>query len=174
MLYIPPSPVAAPGWAGPLDDHMSEGNFLRAPSPAATAAAKPAIYKVEMDDRCMVFPDGKTLAHLLVTSDEVGDLSIEAVFAFNVSRADPRLLSMRMDEAREFTRELVGAVYQAKTGFYLSDEWKIAINVMANGYQIDILKAAQKIELFLSTGVIWRFIKALLMTLDQASPVQAN
>ena len=127
-----------------------------------------------MDDRCMVFPDGKTLQHILVTSDEASNLTLEAVFAFNASKLDPRILSMPMDDAREFTRELIGAVYQAKTGFYLTDEWKIAINVMANGYQLDIMRAAQKTELFLSTGVIWRVIKALLMTIDQASPVQAN
>jgi len=153
---------------------MSENNILRVqPAPAAAPAVKAAVYKVEMDDRCMVFPDGKTLQHLLVTT-EGGEITIEAVYAFNASRADPRLLAMQVEDAREFVRELVGVVYQAKTGFYLTDEWKISINVMANGYQIDILKAAHKIELFLSTGVIWRFIKALLMTLDQASPVQAN
>lgn len=158
---------------------MSESNIFRvqpAPeqAPSSPGPAKPPIYKVEMDDRCMVFPDGKTLQHLLISSDEQGCLTLEAVFAFNASRLDPRFLSMPMDDARDFTRELVGAVYQAKTGFYLTDEWKIAINVMANGYQLDIMQAARKTELFLSTGVIWRFIKALLMTLDQSSPVQAN
>ena len=151
---------------------MTEGNIFRVqPTPAATV--KPAVYKVEMDDRCMVFPDGKTLQNLVVTSD-AGNLTIEAIFAFNASRLDPRLLTMPLADARDFTRELVGAVFQAKTGFYLTDEWKIAINVMANGYQLDIMQAARKTEVFLSTGVIWRFIKALLMTLDQAAPVQAN
>lgn len=154
-------------------DDMSENNILRV-QPAPAPAPKAPVYKVEMDDRCMVFPDGKTLQHVLVTTDAAGDLAIEAVYAFNASRSNPRILSMHIEDAREFVRELVGVVYQAKTGFYLTDEWKIAINVMANGYQIDILKAAHKTELFLSTGVIWRFVKALLMTLDQASPVQAN
>lgn len=157
---------------------MSENNILRVPGPAPESVAKPeplkpAIYKVEMDDRCMVFPDGKTLQHLLV-SLEGRCLTLEAVFAFNASRLDPRLLALPLDDAREFVRELVGSVYQAKTGFYLSDEWKISINVMANGYQIDIAQASRKLEIFLSTGVIWRFIKALLMTLDQASPVHGN
>ncbi len=153
---------------------MSESNIFRVQPAAPAVTVKPAAYKVEMDDRCMVFPDGKTLQHLLVTTDGVANLTLEAIFAFNASRFDPLLLTMPLDDAREFTRELTGAVYQAKTGFYLTDEWKIAINVMANGYQIDISHAARKIELFLSTGVIWRFIKALLMTLDQASPVRAN
>ncbi len=152
---------------------MTESNVFRV-QPAPVAAAKPAVYKVEMDDRCMVFPDGKTLQHVLVTSDASGNLTLEAIYAFNTSRLDPLLLAMPLAEACEFVRELVGAVFQAKTGFYLTDEWKIAINVMANGYQIDIQREARKTELFLSTGVIWRFIKALLMTLDQVAPVQAN
>jgi len=155
---------------------MSESNILRVQTTPATgaaapeapagaaAAAKPVIYKVEMDDRCMVFPDGKTLQHLLVSLDG-GKLTLEAVFAFNASRIDPRLLALPLEDARELTRELVGAVYQDKTGFYLSDEWKTSINVVANGYQIDIAQAARRLEIFLSSGVIWRFIKSLLMTL---------
>ncbi len=152
---------------------MTESNVFRV-QPAPVVTAKPAVYKVEMDDRCMVFPDGKTLQHLLVTSDASNNLTLEAIYAFNASRLDPLLLSMPLADARDFVRELVGVVFQAKTGFYLTDEWKIAINVMANGYQIDIQREARKTELFLSTGVIWRFIKALLMTLDQVAPVQAN
>ena len=153
---------------------MIESNIFRVQPALPPLASKSAVYKVEMDDRCMVFPDGKTLQHLIVTSDSAGNLTLEAVYAFNASRLDPLLLTMPLADAREFIRELVGVVFQAKTGFYLTDEWKIAINVMANGYQLDIQKEARKTELFLSTGVIWRFIKALLMTLDQASPVQAN
>ena len=153
---------------------MSDSNILHVAPAAPHPPVKANVYKVEMDDRCMVFPDGKTLQHMLVTADVAGNLTLEAIFAFNASRLDPHLLTMPLEDAREFTRELIGSVYQAKTGFYLSDEWKIAINVMANGYQIDIMQAARKTEIFLSTSVIWRFIKALLMTLDQASPVQAN
>ena len=152
---------------------MTEANVFRV-QPAPAAAPKPTMFKVEMDDRCMVFPDGKTLQHVLITNDEMGRLTIDAVYVFNASRLDPHILALPLAEAREFTRELVGAVYQAKTGFYLSDEWKITINVQANGYQIEIAQAARKTEIFLSTAVIWRFIKALLMTIDQASPVQAH
>ena len=48
------------------------------------------------------------------------------------------------------------------------------INVITNGYQIEISRWNQTTELFLSTSVIWRFIKGLLMTLDEASPVRSN
>ena len=51
---------------------------------------------------------------------------------------------------------------------------KITITVVANGYKMECHHEGEAFDLFLSTGVIWRFIKGLLLAIDAASPSVAN
>jgi hypothetical protein len=132
------------------------------------------IFKVELDDRCFVFPDGKQLAHILVSLPKAGGIAFDAVFGFNKTRLPSRILLLELDEARQFVRELIDAIYAAKPAFVLTESIRITINVVANGYRLEFLRSDKKQEIFLSTSVIWRFVKVLLMAVDEASPVVAN
>jgi hypothetical protein len=151
---------------------MAEPTLLRAD--AVQSAALPPVFKVELDERCLAFPDGKILQHLLIGGAARNQISIDAVFAFNRTRHDPRIALLTLAEARDFAKELANAVYTARTGFVLSDTLKITINVIANGYNIEIVRAEERREIMFSTGVIWRVIKALLLAIDSISPVVSN
>lgn len=147
---------------------------LEAITAATPASVSHEIFKVELDDRCLLFPAGKVAQHLIINGDGRGQISLDLVFAFNRMRIPPRLATLSVTDMREFVRELVSAVYQAKTTVFLSDEWKITIYVIANGYHLEFLREDRKSELYLSTGVIWRVIKMLLMAVDSAMPVASN
>ncbi len=144
------------------------------PAAAAPSMAAPAVYKVELDERALLFPDGKIVNHIMIAFEPPGAIHLDCIFQFNKAHQPPRIASFTVDEAREFAKELVNAVYRARTSFVLSETLKVNINVITNGYQIEISRWNQTTELFLSTSVIWRFIKGLLMTLDEASPVRSN
>jgi hypothetical protein len=151
---------------------MADPTPLRAET--APSAALPPVFKVELDERCLVFPDGKILQHLLIGGAGRNQISIDAVFAFNRTRHDPRIALLSLGEARDFVKELANAVYTARTGFVLNDTLKITINVIANGYNIELVRAEERREIMFSTSVIWRVIKALLLAIDSVSPVVAN
>src|SRR5215218_5988735 len=91
------------------------------PEAAPRLNAPGASVKIELDERCFVFPDGKVLSHLVLTKSSARRIAVDAVFPFNQTRRDPSILELGLEEARGFVRELVGAVYYAKTAFYLSD-----------------------------------------------------
>lgn len=144
-------------------------------APMSVAASEPQIrLKVDLDERCYLFPDGKVLNHLLLCCYESGVIGIDAVYAFNNTRRPPRIVEFSLDEARGFVRELVNAVYYAKPAFFLAETVRCTCNVAANGYHIEVTRADEGSEIMLSTGVIWRVIKALLAAVDSIAPVSAN
>jgi hypothetical protein len=143
-------------------------------STAPAVAEAESIFKVELDDRCFLFPDGKQLAHILVSALRTGGVTFDAVYGFNKTRLPSRILHLELSEAKQFVREFIDAIYAAKPGFVLTENIRITILVVANGYRLEFLRNDQKQEIFLSTSVVWRFIKALLMAVDEASPVVTN
>jgi hypothetical protein len=153
---------------------MPDPTPLRAESPSTALVAQPLVFKVELDERCVTFPDGKMLQHLLIAAAGRSRVTVDAVYAFNRTHQDPRLVSFSLEEARDFVKELINAVYTARSGFVLNDTLKITINVVANGYNIEVLRAEEKREILFSTAVIWRVIKAFLLAVDAASPVVTN
>jgi hypothetical protein len=144
------------------------------PSIPAIAGPMENAVKIELDERAFLFPDGKSVTHIVVTRDRHSAFQLEAVFAFNKTKRNPRFATLSLHQMREFVRELLGAVYHAKTSFVLDDTLKIAINVTLNGYIIEFTRSDEHFELFLGTGSIWRVVKSLLMVVDEASPVVAN
>ena len=129
--------------------------------------------KVDLDDRAFLFPAGKALNQLLFLSDG-RQVFIEGVFPFNQARTPPRILTIDHDEAREFGRRLVEAVHTAKTQLVVTGELRISINVVANGYYLQIGDMNAATELFLGTACIWRVCQGLLRIVDLISPVEAN
>ncbi len=135
-------------------------------------------FKVELDDRAILLPDGKIVQHLVVTPEADGRIRLDGVFAFNVVGRSPHILTMTGDDAAAFTAELIAAVYAAKTSFMFSERLKITITVVANGYRLEVQEpsrdAPDGFELYLSTGVIWRVIKGLLAAIDASARPQPN
>ncbi|MFY8039339.1 MAG: hypothetical protein ACOVN4_06730 [Bosea sp. (in: a-proteobacteria)] len=144
--------------------------------PESTQARKADLpqFKVELDDRAILLPDGKVLHHIIMSVDEGGHIAFDGVFAFNRTGRHPRLLRLSLADTGALAAELVNAVYAAKTAFVFGQSLKITITVVANGYKMEFHHEGEVFDLFLSTGVIWRFIKGLLLAIDAASPGVAN
>ncbi len=135
---------------------------------------QPVQYKIELDERAILLPDGKILQHLMIYQERDGTIALDGAFAFNRTRRPARLIALSLADAGAFAAELVGAVYAAKTSFMYGAGLKITITVVANGYRLEVQEGRDSFELFLSTGVIWRVIKGLLAAIDAASPVVPN
>lgn len=153
---------------------MPEAIILRQAEAAKPAAEAPALAKIELDDRCFLFPDGKVMSHMLIAREGADRITLDAVFTFNGTRLPTRMLHLSREELKLFARELLDSVYAAKSGFVLRDTLKISIIVVANGYRIEFQRAEFRCEIYLSTSAIWRFIRGLLGAADQASPVISN
>jgi hypothetical protein len=145
--------------------------FVESLSPANP----PPQFKVELDDRAILLPDGKVLQHIVMSvDDDRRGVSFDGVFAFNRTGRHARIMSLSLGDAGALAAELVNAVYAARTAFVFGDDLKITITVVANGYKLECLHQGEDFDLFLSTGVIWRFIKGLLLAIDAASPGEAH
>jgi hypothetical protein len=151
------------------------GKLLDKAEPAGASVAQPKpLFKIELDDRAILLPDGKVLQHIILTTEDDGAIAFDGVFAFNLTGRHARILKLSLRDAGALAAELVNAVYAAKTAFVFGPGLKISITVVANGYKIECHHDGEAFDLFLSTGVIWRFIKGLLMAIDAASPGVAN
>ncbi|HWP25072.1 MAG TPA: hypothetical protein VNL39_01875 [Xanthobacteraceae bacterium] len=144
------------------------------PTPRLVATLKPKYeVKVDLDDRAFLFPAGKSLAQLMFLSDGQ-KIYVEAAFHFNQSRTPPRLLTLDLEDAQELARRLVEAVHTARTQLAITAGLRITINVVANGYHLQIGDMSDARELFLGTGSIWRVCHGLLRIIDLIAPVEAN
>lgn len=142
------------------------------PRPVANLKPDYAV-KVELDDRAFLFPAGKSVMQLVFVA-EGRTVHIEAIYPFNQSRTPPRLISLDLEDAKDLGRRLVEAVHQARTQLVISEGVRIAINVIANGYHIQIGDMNNSTDLFLGTGSIWRVCQGLLRVIDNMAPVEAN
>jgi hypothetical protein len=131
------------------------------------------VIKVDLDERAFLFPAGKLISQIVFRTSG-HEIQIEALYLFNETRTPPRLLTLTIDDAAEFGRRLVDAVYQARTQLAFSDGMRIAINVIANGYHLQIGDMTDPTDLYLSTGCIWRVCQGLLRIVDCVAPVESN
>jgi hypothetical protein len=142
--------------------------------PLSRLKTKPdLIVKVDLDERAFLFPAGKLMSQISFATDG-RVVHIDAVYPFNEARTPPRLLTLSAEDATELARRLVDAVYQARTQLAMSDGMRIAINVVANGYHLQIGDMTDPTDLYLSTSCIWRVCQALLRVTDYIRPVEAN
>jgi hypothetical protein len=129
--------------------------------------------KVDLDDRSFLFPAGKSISQLVFLSD--GRLIfVEAVYPFNQSHTSPRLLSLDLEDAKEFGRRLVEAVHCARTQIVATTGIRVTINVVANGYHFQFGDMNSATELFLGTNCIWRVCQGLLRIADLIAPIESN
>jgi hypothetical protein len=72
-------------------------------------------FKVELDDRAILLPDGKVLHHVIMSVDEGGHIAFDGVFAFNRTGRHPRLLRLSLADTGALAAELlVRAVEEAE------------------------------------------------------------
>jgi hypothetical protein len=136
------------------------------------AAGNPAI-KVELDERCFLFPAGKVVRHLMIAGER--DLIVmDAVYEFNETRRSPRIVEMKLSEAAGFSRELANAAYYGRTSFYVSEGFQATINIAQHGSQIEFMKFDSKVELMVSVPATWRVIRGLLCAIDARSPISSH
>jgi hypothetical protein len=136
------------------------------------AVSRPAI-KIELDERCFLFPDGKVVRHLVIAS-EGGCLLLDGIYDFNETRRNPRIIEMKISEAAGFARELVNAAYYGRTSFFLSEGFQATINVAQHGCLIEFLKFSAKVELMVSVPATWRVIKGVLCAIDARAPILSH
>jgi len=144
------------------------------PSPRLVTELKPKFeIKVDLDERSFLFPAGKSVSQLLFLSDG-RTILVEAVYPFNQSHTPPRLVSLNLEDAKEFGRRLVEAVHCARTQLVVTSGVRISINVVANGYHLQFGDMNNATELFLGTSSIWRVCQGLLRIVDLIAPVESN
>jgi hypothetical protein len=129
--------------------------------------------KIDLDERSYLFPAGKSVSQLLLLSDG-RTILVEAIFPFNQSRTPPRLVSLDLEDAREFGRRLVEAVHGARNQLVVTQGIRISINVIANGYHLQFGDMNSATELFLGTNCIWRVCQGLLRIADLIAPIESN
>jgi regulator of extracellular matrix RemA (YlzA/DUF370 family) len=129
--------------------------------------------EVDLDDRAFLFPAGKPMVRLIYGA-EGRSVDIDASFPFNEARTRTRILTLDIADAKDLARRLIDAVYQARTQHVISDSARIAINVLTNGYQLQIGDLNHATDIFLGTGSIWRVIQGLLRAVDHIAPIEAN
>jgi hypothetical protein len=84
------------------------------------------------------------------------------------------LFSLSFDDAKELGRRLIEAVHHARTQIVATDGVRMTVNVIVNGYLLQIGDMNQAVELFLGTGCIWRVCQGLLRITDMIAPIEAN
>lgn len=125
------------------------------------------VFNVEMDDRTVLFPDGKFLSHIAVSEGPDGLVRLEAVFHFNESRADPLIAVLHAEDARDLARAMLEAVFQGRTQHVLSDEVKVAVVFNPNGFLLRFGEDRALKELFIASPAIVRFAQGVLRTIDR-------
>jgi hypothetical protein len=144
------------------------------PAPRIIAELRPKHeIKIDLDERCFLFPAGKSVSQLLLLSDG-HTILIDAIFPFNQARTPPRLATLDIEDAREFGRRLVEAVHTARTQLVGTNGIRISINVIANGYHLQFGDMNASTELFLGTSCIWRVCQGLLRIVDLIAPIESN
>lgn len=132
------------------------------------------VINIEMDDRTVLFPDGKFLSHISIHEMDGEHLRLDAVFHFNESRREPEIATLPVEEARDLGRALLEAVYQGRTQHVLSESTKIAVVFNPNGFVLRFGEEPALTELFIASPAIVRLSQGVLRMVDRLSALPAN
>lgn len=142
------------------------------------AAASKLVINVEVDDRTVLFPDGKFLSHITLHEDRTaeggGAVRLDSVFLFNESRLGPEIACLEMEDARELARSILDAVFQGRTQHVLSNTAKIAVIFNPNGFVLRSGEGAALRELFIGSPAIIRLAQGVLRIADRLSALPAH
>jgi len=142
------------------------------------SARSKLVINVEVDDRTVLFPDGKFLSHIALHESgmpEDGDaVRLEGVFLFNESRLGPEIASLDVEDAREFARSILDAVFQGRTQHVLSETAKVAVVFNPNGFVLRFGEGPALRELFIGSPAIVRLAQGVLRMADRLSAPPAH
>lgn len=131
------------------------------------------IVNVDLDDRSFLFPEGKPLTQLRIIAYP-SVIVFEGAFSFNRTKTAPTLFELDLDDALEFSHKLVEAVYRAQSGHLFSDQIRLSVHVVVNGYILQIGDMSDPKEIYIGTASIWRICKGLLQAIDHVRPTQSH
>jgi hypothetical protein len=144
---------------------VSEQSEQRAPD---------AVIKVELDERCFLFPAGKNVSHLQFLVYRGSRVRLELIFSYNASQTPTEFVELTPHAVAEFSRKLVDAVYRASSFLHIADGQNIAVSTLANGYTLQVGDFANQRDLFISTSCIWRLCGAFCRSSDFLSTSEAH
>lgn len=134
---------------------------------SAVAARGRLVINVEMDDRTVLFPDGKFLTHVAVSEEKGGRIRFDGVFLFNESRADTLIAALSVEDAGEFARAILDAVFQGRTQHVLSEAARVAVIFNPNGFVLKFGEERALKELFMASPAIVRLAQGVLRMVDR-------
>lgn len=135
------------------------------------------VINVEVDDRTVLFPDGKFLSHIALTEEgsaQDGAVRLEGVFLFNESRLGPEIATLPVEDARELARSILDAVFQGRTQHVLSETAKVAVVFNPNGFVLRFGEGDALRELFIGSPAIIRLAQGILRMADRLSALPAH
>lgn len=141
------------------------------------SAKSKLVINVEVDDRTVLFPDGKFLSHIALHNETNSNeelLRLEGVFLFNESRLEPEIVSLPVEDAREFGRSILDAVFQGRTQHVLSECSKIAVVFNPNGFVLRFGEGNALRELFIGSPAIVRLAQGVLRMADRMSALHPH
>ncbi len=137
------------------------------------SAKSKLVINVEVDDRTVLFPDGKFLSHIALHEGETpegdGAVRLEGVFLFNESRLEPEISALSVEDARELARSMLDAVFQGRTQHVLSEAAKVAVVFNPNGFVLRFGEGSALRELFIGSPAIVRLAQGVLRMADRLS-----
>ena len=135
------------------------------------------VINVEVDDRTVLFPDGKFLSHIALNEEDAagdGAVRLEGVFLFNESRLGPEIATLPAEDARELARSILDAVFQGRTQHVLSETAKVAVVFNPNGFVLRFGEGDALRELFIGSPAIVRLAQGILRLVDRLSAMPAH
>lgn len=135
------------------------------------------VINVEVDDRTVLFPDGKFLSHIALSEEDAagdGAVRLEGVFLFNESRLGPEIATLPVEDAQELARSILDAVFQGRTQHVLSETAKIAVVFNPNGFVLRFGEGDALRELFIGSPAIIRLAQGILRMADRLSAQPAH
>lgn len=148
---------------------------------SAVATRPRHVVNVEVDDRTVLFPNGNFLTHIAVSSatDQGATgrgatgrgadglaVRLDAVFMFNEQRSEPQIAVLELDDARDFARACLEAVFQGRTQHVLSDAAKVAVIFNPNGFVVKFGEERALRELFIASPAIIRLAQGVMRIVD--------
>lgn len=153
-----------------------------------TVATGPGEVRVDLNERCFLFPGGKGVSHIIVgpapmpdpdaawlldlDDDPAPTIEMRAVYAFNQSKADGTIDRFSLEDARALARAMIEGVYQARTQTVFLDGRTLGLVCNVNGFVLTGHDGAY--DLFISGQLIITLANALLRVADFLTPVQAH
>ncbi len=130
--------------------------------------------RVDLDDRCFLFPAAKNVSHMQLLIYRGKKLRLEVAFPYNASQSASEFLELGADAVPDFARKMVEAVYRAGSFLTIVDGLNISMCTHANGYNLQVGDFSTQRDLFVSPACIWRLCGAICRAGDFLAVKEAH